>query len=334
MFYFVVAIYNARKYLRECLNSFLAQEPNAYSVVLVNDGSTDDSADICREYCGAHSNFHLISTENHGPLHARVTGLNYVLEHAAPSDYVWFVDSDDWIAPESLSVLNEVLKNSEYDLVGMNYYDNESTIAPTADHAPKVLDGAGQVALNILTDCEMSGVLWRYVYSVGAIQSFDVTPYTSLRFCEDALQNVMMIEGCKRGIFIDRRLYHYRECATSLSHSNLLPKILQSFTADAAIKATIERRGIWTEDDWKIYMKSLQGWAGWCMDTLVFSDRSFKEKKSDLSKLAECAFFREIIAGKQSSPAARLMLAGCFGSVILLKQARRSVRNLKKKLKS
>lgn len=110
----IVPIYNVEKYLRNCLVSCFNQDlcPDEFEVVLVNDGSTDNSPIIAEEYYSRYKNCKYISQKNGGLSSARNAGIR-----VAEGDYIWFVDSDDWIQE---NCLNEILKDCyDNDLDGI-----------------------------------------------------------------------------------------------------------------------------------------------------------------------------------------------------------------------
>ena len=95
----VIPVYNVEKYVNRCLLSVLNQKvsSNEYEIVIVNDGSTDSSLSIVEEMIESYNNVILVSQENAGLSAARNRGLLL-----AKGDYIWFVDSDDWIDDDSL----------------------------------------------------------------------------------------------------------------------------------------------------------------------------------------------------------------------------------------
>lgn len=95
----IIPVYNVSEYLRPCLDSIAAQTYSNIEVILVDDGSTDDSVTICREYVAKDSRFRLIEQKNSGPSAARNTGLR-----DAHGELITFVDADDWIAPDAIEV--------------------------------------------------------------------------------------------------------------------------------------------------------------------------------------------------------------------------------------
>ena len=110
----VVPVYNVEKYLSTCLDSLLNQglEESEYEIILVNDGTTDNSLEICNHYAEKHSNIRVLSQENQGVSAARNFGLG-----KANGEWVMFVDSDDYISKNSLRFLLSNFCKEEYDAV-------------------------------------------------------------------------------------------------------------------------------------------------------------------------------------------------------------------------
>ncbi len=100
----IIPVYNTEKYIAECLESCLNQDLSAddYEIICVNDGSTDRSLDILNDYSCKYSQIKVINKENFGVSEARNTGIK-----SAKGDYIWFVDSDDVIAPNCMNGLRE-----------------------------------------------------------------------------------------------------------------------------------------------------------------------------------------------------------------------------------
>lgn len=108
----IVPIFNSGKYLSTCLESLLQQglTEDEYEILLVNDGSTDNSLNICREYETNHTNIIVYSQENHGVSSARNKGLNQ-----AKGEWVMFVDSDDFVCKNSFQYLLQNYCSDDYD---------------------------------------------------------------------------------------------------------------------------------------------------------------------------------------------------------------------------
>lgn len=111
----VVPVYNTESYLEECLHSLEKQTLKDMEVILVNDGSTDNSARLLREYAGKDNRFVYVEQLNQGLSVARNTGM----EHAS-GDYLAFLDSDDWLAENALYVLCGIAAKTRADIVSGN----------------------------------------------------------------------------------------------------------------------------------------------------------------------------------------------------------------------
>lgn len=126
----IVPIYNVAPYLRKCVDSLFAQDITDYEIILINDGSTDDSGaiadDIVREVMGDESNcqspidnrplLSVIHQENAGLSAARNTGIT-----KAQGEYIWFVDSDDYVEPNVLGKLMEQIERDNLDVLRFCY---------------------------------------------------------------------------------------------------------------------------------------------------------------------------------------------------------------------
>ena len=115
----VIPVYNRETTLRKCVDSILAQTYENIEVILVNDGSTDRSEDICRSYEQADSRVSVISKANGGLSSARNAGID-----GSHGEYLFFVDSDDWIDSDTLEVLLKTALRKDTDVTGCCTYFN------------------------------------------------------------------------------------------------------------------------------------------------------------------------------------------------------------------
>ncbi len=106
----IVPVYNNEKYLKRCVDSILVQTYKDYEIVLIDDGSQDESARICDDYASANQCIRVIHQENKGLASSRKVGVD-----AAEGKYITFVDSDDYIAPEMLQALHDNIP--DFDMV-------------------------------------------------------------------------------------------------------------------------------------------------------------------------------------------------------------------------
>jgi glycosyltransferase involved in cell wall biosynthesis len=128
----IIPVYNSAQFLRKCIGSIVEQEYADYELILVDDGSTDASYEICREYAEKYDHILLIRQENSGPSAARNRGID-----CARGEYIAFVDSDDWVKPGYFQILSDaVAKQPDLVFFGTGHFAGISEIPkafPSAD---------------------------------------------------------------------------------------------------------------------------------------------------------------------------------------------------------
>lgn len=119
----IIPIYNSGKYLEKCLSSVMNQSFTDFEVIMINDGSKDNSSEICKKYVSKDGRFKYFYKENGGESSARNRGLK-----EATGEYVFFVDSDDYIELDCLEKLCEHLSEDDWDIVqcGMNVHNGNT----------------------------------------------------------------------------------------------------------------------------------------------------------------------------------------------------------------
>lgn len=102
----IIPVYNVEQYIEQCLSSIYAQDisEDIFEVIAVNDGTPDNSMSIVKTIASQHKNLVIINQENQGLSVARNTGLDH-----AKGEYIWFVDSDDWLTKDSLSIVLDTI---------------------------------------------------------------------------------------------------------------------------------------------------------------------------------------------------------------------------------
>lgn len=117
----IVPIYNSDKTLEICVNSLLNQTYKKIEIILVNDGSRDNSLQVCKKIANENSNVLIVDQKNMGAAYARRNGIAH-----SKGDYLIFIDSDDWIEPEMVSTLMHELLENQVDLVECRFVRNFS----------------------------------------------------------------------------------------------------------------------------------------------------------------------------------------------------------------
>ena len=129
-FSIIIPVFNVKQYLRDCLDSVLVQTFGDWEVLCIDDGSTDGSADILREYAAKDSRIKVIAQKNAGTAAARNAGLK-----ASKGDYIFFLDSDDWIESKALQTLNSQFSilNARLDVL---CFSGQRYIEATGEYRP------------------------------------------------------------------------------------------------------------------------------------------------------------------------------------------------------
>lgn len=156
-FSLIVPVYNTEKYIEKCLNSILNQSYKNYEIIVINDGSTDNSEKILEQY-KTNKKIKIIKQKNKGLSDARNEGLNHI-----SGDYILFIDSDDYIEPKLLETLNNNIEDE--DLIRFQTQtvnDNYEIIEKYPEQEFKKLNGKD--AFKILTTFNYVENAWLYAY--------------------------------------------------------------------------------------------------------------------------------------------------------------------------
>lgn len=134
----VIPVYNVEKYLKQCIDSVMNQDYKELEIILVNDGSTDKSGEICDEYAKQYSNIKVVHKTNAGLGMARNTGLEHIT-----GEYVTFLDSDDYIDSDLISNLYNGINKNNVDMCksGFRRITDEKEILVVVEYENKVYDG-------------------------------------------------------------------------------------------------------------------------------------------------------------------------------------------------
>lgn len=219
----IVPVYNVEKYLRQCLDSLISQIYENTEIILVNDGSTDCSGTICEEYAQRDGRIIVVHQENQGLSGARNTGLRL-----SKGDYIAFVDSDDMVSQNYLSVLYGLLMRYDADIACCHYCSGKRQIS-----FPKKETG---VVEKVLLSEEMlqqwhgenqavETVVWNKLYKKQVfIKEGEMLFFAVSRNHEDVLISHLLVENSSKVVWTDRKLYYYRKRRGSIVNGKITEK--------------------------------------------------------------------------------------------------------------
>ena len=162
----VVPCYNVEKYIRTCIESILAQTYRNIEVIIVNDGSTDQSLAVISDLICSHHNIKVINQKNQGLSVARNTGID-----AATGKYIAFVDADDKIKPDFVSSLYQIADKTGADIVRGSFRDFNGNIPKGWVPDFNVPTNYGTIVLDQFLSSNISFVVWSSIYRLDFINS-------------------------------------------------------------------------------------------------------------------------------------------------------------------
>lgn len=212
----ILPVYNAEKQLKRSVDSILRQSYRNIELILVNDGSVDNSEQVCRAYADQDDRVRLITQENGGPSKARNTGLQN-----ARGQYLQFVDADDYIEANAVELLaGEMEAGNDLAICG---FIAESDHKPTRTHRPDKKQGMMKKDfLNNFGELFQGfyiNYLWNKMYRLDKISANQILFNIEMRWGEDLVFNLDYLKHCSKISVMDHALYHYVDNDGSLTTS-------------------------------------------------------------------------------------------------------------------
>lgn len=215
----VVPIYNAENYLRRCVDSILNQEYTDFELLLVNDGSTDASGDICEEYGDQDPRVIVIQKENTGVSDSR----NRALDRAR-GKYLQFLDSDDWITPDATRLFVRAAEEYGCDMVISDFYrvvgERLSTKGDIEEEGVLTREEFAAHMMENPADFYY-GVLWNKLYRRNIVEEHNLRMDTDINWCEDFMFNLEYIRYAKVFYALHAPIYYYVKRKGSLASQGI-----------------------------------------------------------------------------------------------------------------
>ncbi|GGG67250.1 glycosyltransferase [Epilithonimonas arachidiradicis] len=208
----IIPIYNASQYLQRCLDSLLKQVSDNCEILLVNDGSTDDSKEICEDYAKKFPIVKLYSQTNQGPSAARNLGIE-----KSSGTFITFVDSDDYVSDDYFVSLEEMAL-LDNDLAIYAY-----RIQPSKRDQKLLKEGIFnkseilKIFHSTVTNSKMLWFPWNKLYKKEIIDKYNIRFSEKIRIGEDTIFNLNYLLHCNNVFFLQKVLYNYVENEASLT---------------------------------------------------------------------------------------------------------------------
>ncbi len=230
----IVPIYNAENTVENCICSILHQTYEDFELILIDDGSSDASGEICDRYQRDDRRVKCLHIDNGGVSNARNTGL----EHSA-GEYIAFVDADDTIEPQYLATLLQMLSFPDADLSVMAECHNEKfrkRISSEAREGYVFLDRRSAL-MSVFTSAHFAGHPWGKMFRrdlIGELR-FDA----GLHYCEDLLFVVLYLLRCRKACYTETNLYNYVVYGESASQGRMSESKLSACRVIRKIKEVL-----------------------------------------------------------------------------------------------
>lgn len=223
----IVPVYNCISSLEKCIDSIQNQTWTDWELLLIDDGSTDGSEQLCDIFASKDARIHVLHKPNGGVSSARNMGLDH-----AKGEYVMFCDSDDWVEPEWCEQLYLAAKENSGCQPICNYYRSTADCESInregqCENIGKSIAKADFFSLNRY---ELLGIPWNKIYLRSLLEDNHIRFQTELSLGEDLIFNLDYLHCLTDGfVFINRPLYHYSVGSTDSLSSKYYPDLVEIY---------------------------------------------------------------------------------------------------------
>lgn len=300
----IVPVYNVEVYLSKCLDSLIHQTYSDIEIICVNDGSTDRSLEILKEYADKDERIKIISRENKGISVSRNEALDI-----ANGEYILFVDSDDWIEEDTCDKTLNAISEYDADIVMWSYireYKDESLPNYLYVSLKEWKDDIALLTRRFIgpVDDELAfpqkldsyGTIWGKLYKRSIIEqgkSIRFVDTKKIATCEDVIFNIEYSLRAQKAVYIPELLYHYRKIDSSYTskHREDLPQKWQVQYEE--IKSIIQKTNynLYRE---AYYNRKALGLVGLGLN-ITFSNYPIQKQKTMLSKILYSGWYSQAV---------------------------------------
>lgn len=229
----IIPVYNVEKYLKECLDSIYAVENIDKEVILVNDGSTDGSLEILKEYEKKYPTItKLIDKKNGGVSSARNAGIQ-----AAEGEYISFIDSDDWIDPKKYEEFFKSGQEKKLDIMmsaPIAYKDSSFKVWEYPKELRERIEEGKELLKKILENNILRFEVWDDIYSRKMIVENALFFKEGILY-EDGLFTVYILNISKKAMILDKNFYFYRQREGSIMTDKSIKAQTSSYIVNLSI---------------------------------------------------------------------------------------------------
>jgi glycosyltransferase involved in cell wall biosynthesis len=244
----IIPIYNAEKYLSNCLDGVSSCPSTEMECILINDGSTDSSLNICEDYAKKDSRFKIINKSNAGVSVARNTGLL-----SAAGKYVMFLDADDFIEPQKWNFIINAI-SEEQDFISFSYYtlyqdgNLKEELFPIGSLETKNI----KTIRKLLIGSAALNTCWGKLMKLNIIRENNILFRENLKTGEDAIFILEYFKRANTYLLRNESILYYRQHAESAMHKLDIHTKLEDFKELYECRKKMSE--LWNDDDLKSEM--------------------------------------------------------------------------------
>lgn len=283
----IIPLYNAEKYLKSCLETLLNVSENL-KIILVNDGSSDNTEKICKEYVDKYDNILYFVQENTGVSSARNNGLNHVT-----SKYVMFVDGDDCVDVNKLKLVIEKCSKQDFELCITDYCNFDDHGWKEEVNLKQYL--ANQKFVSLIETILTNGVLntcWAKIYRTDIIKKNNLSFLTDVKIGEDVIFLLEYLKYINSYIYINEHFYYYRKNPQSAMNKKI--SFSRIYDLEKSYCKRIEIAKLYVQSDNSIF-QSINCYYFQNMLYLIRNKLDDDECRSFIKNILDKDFFAEIL---------------------------------------
>ena len=220
----IIPVYNTEKYLSACIDSVLQQDNVSFEIILVDDGSTDSSANICDTYAKDYDNIKAIHIQNSGPATAKNIGLKHV-----QGNYIALTDSDDKMEPLMLFKMVSAGYKYDADIICCNYkqVDEQGHVSHLNSTNQQYILNHEEGLIHFFSKDKIYSQCWTKLYKRQMLVDNGIENDPGLRTDEDFIFNIRAFIKASTTVIVDEPLYEYTHRSSSLAHAYYKKNISQ-----------------------------------------------------------------------------------------------------------
>lgn len=327
-FYILIPVYNVEKYVEKCVLSAVNQNYSNYEILLVDDGSKDNSGKICDEFSEKYNNIHVIHQENKGLFTTRRITEQYVKQQSdCDTSYIIYLDSDDSLELSALSHIAKVIKNNNNpDMVIYNFKsvtpDGLVMRSDLDDESVSIIEDKRTLYMKVLTEYSYNP-LWRKAVSGKLISNNFSSEAYKIKFAEDLAGSLNYYRNARRVVFYNKVLYNYLQNPKSISKDVSVENFPFDNIARKMAWDFVKEREELTAEDKKTYQRYLQTILISRIKRACYLNTSFSKKRDLLYAIRKHSLWNECLEYGTDGAVLKLFKRGNMRTVLVIYQVRK-----------